>query len=92
MIEEVNSMGKIIFFGGKGGVGKTSCSTAYAIAQSNLGLKTLLVSTDPAHSISDLFNDAIGSSIKMLAHNLYGIEIDPEKESKQYIDTVKEKI
>ena len=46
-----NSLGKIIFFGGKGGVGKTSCSTAYAIAQSKQGLKTLLVSTDPAHSV-----------------------------------------
>lgn len=88
MIKETE-MGKIIFFGGKGGVGKTSCSTAYAIAQSNLGLKTLLVSTDPAHSISDLFHEPIGSSIKALASNLYGIEIDPEKESKHYINNVR---
>ncbi len=82
-------MGKIIFFGGKGGVGKTSCSTAYAIAQSNLGLKTLLVSTDPAHSISDLFHESIGSTIKKLSDNLYGIEVDPEKESKEYINSVR---
>lgn len=82
-------VGKIIFFGGKGGVGKTSCSTAYAIAQSKQGLKTLLVSTDPAHSISDLFTVAIGPEIKHLEDNLYGIEIDPEKESQQYINKVR---
>lgn len=82
-------MGKIIFFGGKGGVGKTSCSTAYAIAQSDKGLKTLLVSTDPAHSISDLFEETIGPKIKMLSENLYGIEIDPERESRDYINKVR---
>lgn len=86
------SMGKIIFFGGKGGVGKTSCSTAYAIAQSKKGFKTLLVSTDPAHSISDLFTVTIGSDIKALSHNLYGIEIDPEKESQQYINRVRKEL
>lgn len=82
-------MGKIIFFGGKGGVGKTSCSTAYAIAQGKRGLKTLLVSTDPAHSISDLFYKNIGSEIERLGENLYGIEINPEKESTQYINKVR---
>ncbi len=82
-------MGKIIFFGGKGGVGKTSCSTAYAIAQSNKGLKTLLVSTDPAHSISDLFHESIGSEVKQLSENLFGIEINPEMESQLYINKVR---
>ncbi len=82
-------MGKIIFFGGKGGVGKTSCSTAYAIAQSNKGLKTLLVSTDPAHSISDLFHESIGSEVKQLSENLFGIEINPEMESRLYINKVR---
>jgi arsenite-transporting ATPase len=82
-------MGNIVFFGGKGGVGKTSCSTAYAISQSKRGLKTLLVSTDPAHSISDLFHESIGSKIKLLGDNLYGIEINPEEESKAYINKVR---
>jgi arsenite-transporting ATPase len=82
-------MGKIIFFGGKGGVGKTSCSTAYSIGLSKGGLKTLLVSTDPAHSISDLFSEVIGSEIKQLSDNLYGIEINPEEESKTYINKVR---
>jgi len=82
-------MGNIVFFGGKGGVGKTSCSTAYAISQSKKGFKTLLVSTDPAHSISDLFHESIGSKIKLLSENLYGIEVNPEEESKSYINKVR---
>lgn len=82
-------MGNIIFFGGKGGVGKTSCSTAYSIGLSKNGLKTLLVSTDPAHSISDLFSEPIGSEIKQLSENLYGIEINPEEESRTYINKVR---
>jgi len=82
-------MAKILFFGGKGGVGKTSCSTAYAIANAKKGKKTLLVSTDPAHSISDLFNINIGSSITYVNENLFGIEIDPKKESEEYINQIK---
>lgn len=82
-------MGNIIFFGGKGGVGKTSCSTAYAIGLSKKGLKTLLVSTDPAHSISDLFSEPIGSEIRQLSEQLYGIEINPEEESRTYINKVR---
>jgi arsenite-transporting ATPase len=82
-------MAKILFFGGKGGVGKTSCSTAYAIANAKKAKKTLLVSTDPAHSISDLFNINIGSSITYVNENLFGIEIDPKKESEEYINQIK---
>jgi arsenite-transporting ATPase len=42
--------------GGKGGVGKTSCSAALAVKFANEGLPTLVVSTDPAHSLSDSFD------------------------------------
>lgn len=82
-------MGKIIFFGGKGGVGKTSCSSAYAIARSNEGKKVLLISTDPAHSTSDLFNTKIGSKITRIKGNLFGLEIDPQEESDKYINSIK---
>jgi arsenite-transporting ATPase len=82
-------MGKVIFFGGKGGVGKTSCSSAYSLARAGEGSKVLLVSTDPAHSISDLFNRKIGSEIINIQKNLDALEIDPEKESDKYIKGIR---
>lgn len=53
---------KLIIFGGKGGVGKTSCAIASAIALSE-NFKTLLISTDPAHSVSDCLEQAIGFNV-----------------------------
>jgi arsenite-transporting ATPase len=85
-------MGKIIFFGGKGGVGKTSCSTAFALSKARSGLKTLLVSTDPAHSISDLFHCQIGNKLTQLEANLFGVEINPEKESNAYIAKIRKNL
>lgn len=85
-------MKDIIFFGGKGGVGKTSCSSAYAINLANKGLKVLLVSTDPAHSISDLFNKKIGDNVVKLHKNLFGLEIDAQKESEKYINSIRKNL
>ncbi len=82
-------MNKIIFFGGKGGVGKTTCSASYALYEANRGLKTLLVSTDPAHSTSDIFETQINDTITNLLPNLDAIEISGEKESKKYMDSVR---
>jgi len=80
---------RIVFFGGKGGVGKTTCSAAFAYYCSQNNMKTLVISTDPAHSLSDIFNSKIGSTITYLADNLYGLEIDSEEESKKYIKNIK---
>ncbi|MDO4753648.1 MAG: ArsA family ATPase [Bacillota bacterium] len=85
-------MGKILFFGGKGGVGKTSCSGAYAVSRARQGQKVLLVSTDPAHSTSDLFETPIGSKIVKLAENLYSTEINPEEESEKYIERIRAQV
>lgn len=82
-------MNKIIFFGGKGGVGKTTCSASYAVFSAKSGLKTLLVSTDPAHSTSDIFEKKIEDNITNILPNLDAIEISGEKESKIYMDNVK---
>jgi len=82
-------MSKILFFGGKGGVGKTSCSSAFAVSKAGLGYKVLLVSTDPAHSTSDLFNMKIGPKIIPLKENLDALEIDPQKEADSYIKEIK---
>lgn len=82
-------MAKIIFYGGKGGVGKTTCSTANSINYADRGLRTLLVSTDPAHSISDVLGMDIGRSIVRIRENLDGLEIDPEYEAELYIEKIR---
>lgn len=85
-------MNKIVFFGGKGGVGKTTCSASYALHSAKKGLKTLLVSTDPAHSTSDIFGKQITEDISRLLPNLDAIEISGEKESNLYMDRVRESL
>ena len=85
-------MKKLVFFGGKGGVGKTTSSAAFALHCANNGEKTLLVSTDPAHSLCDIFEKEIGSEITPLHNNLFAIEIDPVEESENYIEGIKSKM
>jgi len=72
------------FFSGKGGVGKSSCSAAAALHFAESGKKTLIISTDPAHSLSDSFETKIGGDIKELKKNLYAVEIDPKKTMAEY--------
>lgn len=83
---------RIVFFGGKGGVGKTTCASAMALAASRAGRRVLLVSTDPAHSTSDIFEQKIGREPVPLLPNLHGLEIDGAYESQQYVAKVKESI
>jgi len=67
---------KLIIFGGKGGVGKTSCAIATAVSLSQ-NFKTLLISTDPAHSISDCLEQQIGFQVVNIngKPNLSAIEV-----------------
>ncbi|MEI7897610.1 MAG: ArsA family ATPase [bacterium] len=67
---------QLIIFGGKGGVGKTSCAIATALALSEK-YKTLLISTDPAHSVSDCLGQPIGYNVVKVegADNLSAIEV-----------------
>lgn len=67
---------KLIIFGGKGGVGKTSCAIATALALSK-NFKTLLISTDPAHSVSDCLEQQIGFKVVKVDStvNLSAIEV-----------------
>jgi arsenite-transporting ATPase len=83
---------KVLFFGGKGGVGKTTSASAMALAASKAGKRVLLVSTDPAHSTSDMFERPIGPEIIELLPHLHGLEIDGSYESQRYVATVKEQI
>lgn len=82
----------IIFVGGKGGVGKSTSAAAIAWQAAKSGFRTLLISTDPAHNVGDIFDEKIGGRTKEIADNLYALEIDPEIETENYIKGVKDNI
>lgn len=77
---------KFIFFSGKGGVGKTSMASATAVYNADKGLRTLIVTTDPASNLSDVFEQEIGHKITKIRNmeNLYAMEIDPDKSTEEY--------
>ena len=75
----------LLFIGGKGGVGKTTTAAALALRIADQGRRTLLVSTDPAHSLADLFGRTIGDTQTELAPSLCALEIDPDNYSAQAI-------
>ncbi|WP_164669232.1 ArsA family ATPase [Virgibacillus doumboii] len=83
---------KIIFVGGKGGVGKSTSAAAIAWKSAEEDNKTLLISTDPAHNLGDIFNQSVGGKTAEISDNLYALEIDPEIETNKYIKGVKENI
>jgi arsenite/tail-anchored protein-transporting ATPase len=80
---------KVLFVGGKGGVGKSTSAAGIALLNAKSGKRTLLVSTDPAHNTGDIFHKKIGNLIVNIAPNLDALEIDPAIESKKYIGQVK---
>ncbi|WAA11151.1 ArsA family ATPase [Fervidibacillus albus] len=82
----------ILFVGGKGGVGKTTTAAAISVKLSEEGNKTLLISTDPAHNLGDLFGQNIGGKMNRVKEKLYALEIDPEIETTKYIHQVKENV
>ena len=74
---------RILTFTGKGGVGKTSVSAATSVRLSQLGYRTLVLSTDPAHSLSDSFNLPLGAEPTKIKENLDAIEVNPYVDLKQ---------
>ena len=83
---------RIVFVGGKGGVGKTTTAAALALAAAERGRTCLVVSTDPAHSLGDIFDTSIGDTDTALAPNLTGLEIDPDRAAAVHIASVKERM
>ncbi|MEI7554100.1 ArsA family ATPase [Candidatus Chlorohelix sp.] len=69
---------RIIIFTGKGGVGKTSVAASTAVKAASQGYKTLVMSTDPAHSLADSFDidEFLGPEPREIAPNLFGLEVD----------------
>jgi len=87
-------MTSFTFFGGKGGVGKTTVSSAYAYKCANAGLETLIVSTDPAHSTGDVFDQEFGDDPQQVegVEGLSAMEIDPEAEVEEHLQDVRRRM
>jgi len=66
---------RVILFTGKGGVGKTSVAAATAMRCAQMGHRTIVISTDPAHSLGDSFDVELGSQVKRVTENLWAHEV-----------------
>ncbi|MDX2272048.1 MAG: TRC40/GET3/ArsA family transport-energizing ATPase [Cyanobacteriota bacterium] len=82
-------MQRIILMTGKGGVGKTSMAAATGWRCAELGYKTLVLSTDPAHSLADSFDQPLGHEPVQVKPNLWGAELDALIELEQNWGSVK---
>ena len=89
-------MKRIYIFTGKGGVGKSSVAAAHAMKSAEEGQKTLLISTDMAHNLGDIFGRKLGKEEETVLPNLDIYEIDPEyvmqNDFKEFMDYVKRMI
>ncbi len=75
---------RVIIYSGKGGTGKTTISSCTAVALARQNKKVLIMSSDPAHSLSDVFNMKISrNEPQKIEHNLYGLEVDTIHELKK---------
>ena len=84
---------RFLLYGGKGGVGKTSSAAASALWAAEHGRETIVISTDPAHSLGDCFaQDISGGEVIPIkgVKNLYGMEINPQKAYEQYQQTAQQ--
>ncbi len=80
---------RLILMTGKGGVGKTSVAAATGLRCAELGYKTLVLSTDPAHSLADSFDLELGHDPRLIRPNLWGAELDALVELEQNWGAVK---
>jgi arsenite-transporting ATPase len=87
-------MEPFVFFGGKGGVGKTTVSCAYGRKCADAGVDTLVVSTDPAHSVSDVFDQDFGDAPESVegVDGLDALEIDPDDEVTAHLDEIRNRL
>ena len=75
---------RVILFTGKGGVGKTSVAAATALRAAKLGHRTVVISTDPAHSLGDSFDKELDSRLTPIAKNLWGQEVSALHEMERH--------
>ena len=69
---------RVLLFTGKGGVGKTTAAAATALRCADAGLRTLVLSTDPAHSVSDALDVELGPLVAPVADGLWGQQLDTQ--------------
>ncbi len=79
---------RTILYTGKGGVGKTSVAAATARRCAAAGLKTVVLSTDPAHSLSDSLEEQLGGEPTQVAANLWGQEVQAQEQMETHWDAV----
>lgn len=80
------------FFLGKGGVGKTTVSAAFAAGLASEGNKTLVASLDPAHNLGDAFDEEIPCKVKKIHDRLEAIEIDVDRMILEYLSDLSKKL
>lgn len=83
-------MARIILYTGKGGVGKTSVAAATALRCADLGYRTMVLSTDAAHSLGDSFDTPLGPTPTPISPQLWAQEIDVLHQMDEYWGTVQE--
>ncbi|SCK22924.1 TRC40/GET3/ArsA family transport-energizing ATPase [Streptomyces sp. WMMB 322] len=104
MLLDVITSRRVVFVGGKGGVGKTSIAAALALGRAGAGARVLLVSTDPAHNLGHLWDRPVGDepvrlagpavpepgagAVPGTAGHVDGLEIDPERTVEQHLSAV----
>jgi arsenite-transporting ATPase len=87
-------MESFVFFGGKGGVGKTTVSCSYALKCARDSQETLVVSTDPAHSVGDVFDQSFSDDATSVddIKNLSAMQINPEDEVTRHLDELRQRL
>ncbi len=92
MTRSIATLPPLLFFGGKGGVGKTTLAAATALGFARSGERVLLLSVDPAHSLGDLLEAELDDQPRRILDGLFARELDPERARQQYLERVRENI